>query len=861
MYLEERFAHSCGWFLDSPTFQDWISLDRRPLLWLTGRAGSGKSTLCSSMIQCLQERSEQGCAIVFNFFDSRQSQASSARYVLKVLAYQLRSYMRHVGSEYLLQSKLRACERLTEPTFLERFQHSLGQMFENVVVRARIFIVLDGLKDDDAVRTIIMQEILRVNRLRDKAHVFKCVISSRSTCTATIDREDLLQVNLDIELGIQHDMLRFAKTRLDEILGTPLNEKGFILNLAKQLCSRASGNFLWLALAIEEIQRMQHRPDMLQIVYSLPPTVNEFYQKSLQQIPSQDVATAQNIFSWLTCASRPLYFPELLEALALRADRSRLREQPLSNDKSVNPLKAQSEIHRVCGWLVTVSNQGIVRLRHPTLREYLLFTVESLDKPCQPVLAAHELLARSCLMLLNSYMPFEASLTSTDTKPAQRMHGRATSALTKYATANWSVHYLLCETYSKNLAGTLQRCLTITLEYDCQSFSMPKIGRSIQIANTTLRISASYGLISLTRLCLQMGADPKGGSCALCESPLTIAAGRGHTEAANIIMQRVVDPATIKSYDADEAISHAVFQGSTDVVRSFLECGTKVNTVQQSSGKTLLHIAAHSGRLEMVQLLMSYDADVNSVIRTTQETPLHLAAAQGHAEVVNYLVDGRDSSMKELELYDLIISQSYYQSWKEDLLSNGGMAESLVWEVEARDSAQQHVGQLRSFLNRYSNLDLRNAAGRTALDLAASHGHNDVVRFLLERGANLESQFGVHSIALQGAVENGHLETVKSLLTAGARLYQDTKGLAPILQRAYQRGHGTVAELVYWHFFIAEFSVKRCPWPLLCLPTKANNTVVREAIRKKLHLKFSRHNIQSRIPQRLGKLVERSRYY
>lgn len=565
MHLSEWPAASCEWFVNLPAYQKWANESESPLLWLEGRAGAGKSTLCSAIIKNLEERQGQRSAVAFCFFDTHQVQGSSARHILRAFACQLRDHRKPNIPERLLYSIIRGKDDNTDSMSLDQFGSRLGRLLGTVHLQAQAFFIVDGLDNDKGVQKAIMHEILQINRKRGYSHIFRCVLSSRFAFEARILPEHVIQIDLSTEIGHQQDMLKFATTRLADILGAPSSQMFSISDFAEQLCSHADGLFLWLALAVEEIQHMGRLPDVLRLLDLIPNNVDAFYQRALQQIAAQDVGMAQKVFSWLTVATRLLYLPELLAALAVNADHTDLSGQPLSSGNELSLPSTEAEIRRICGWLVTITEEGIVRLRHPTLRDYLLHADDSSKRSRGPVHAAHELLARSCLALLGSVMRVEANSALSRTNASQQRGEGVTTTLITYAATNWYVHYSWSETYSKILAGTLQRCLILTLDDDCQSFSIPNSGRSMQIANTTLRISASYGLVSLTRLCLDMGTDAKGGSCIFCETPLAIALEAGHSEVAKILLQGTVYPASIIAMDT---------------VKSLLKRGSEVDAIR-----------------------------------------------------------------------------------------------------------------------------------------------------------------------------------------------------------------------------------------------------------------------------------------
>jgi uncharacterized protein len=120
------------------------------------------------------------------------------------------------------------------------------------------------------------------------------------------------------------------------------------------------------------------------------------------------------------------------------------------------------------------------------------------------------------------------------------------------------------------------------------------------------------------------------------------------------------------------------------------------------------------------------------------------------------------------------------------------------------------VERLRDLLERGAAIDHRNAEGRTALFLAASHpatlahpdgtisfrhdGHDAVVRELLARGAETEygeyPEFGGRQ-AVSAAAAMDNVAAVLALLDAGARFLSDENVGVDLLNRLAARGNVT----------------------------------------------------------------------
>ena len=861
LYAKAQAKATCNWLFSLEKYQRWLKAEEPALLWIRGSPGTGKSTLCSAIIDNLRQHEQECDRIAFFFLEDSWGRFDAAQYVLKTLTYQLLDYQQAETFGFFSLATTRETEDISGSMMQEAFQRQLGRIFASVEKIARVFLVLDGLDCNEWIKEVVLAEVGKANLTRKSRTKFRCAIATQDLLGATLSHFPITYVNMDVEPGLRRDLQKFTTGGLADLAAKYTTQRGSIISFATSLECRANGSFLWAALALEVLDRMENGVDLAKAIESIPSTVDGIYQKRLRAIPPQNVDAVQKIFSWLTVAIRPLSLSELKEALAVDLDLSHLRAHTAEAVVRAETQSPNKIISHLCGSLVTIGETGVVRLRHPSLRKYLLSTEGSRRNSRSTILEAHELIARTCLALLTSDAKKNTSMFGI--RSSSLGTAVSPSTLTNYAAANWLLHYRLAETHSRLLAGTLHGCLFVTLDNACEYLNLPSSGRSDQIANTTMHISAAHGLVSLTRMCLEMGTDSEAGSCNRCETALALAAAGGHVDATHVLLKHAVSSGSHMPYDIEELLHLAVASGLTDIAKTILRHGAKVDIVDHDSGRTLLHKAAASGYWEIVGLLMDYNADVNAVDPTTFETPLHLGAIHGHIQVVRYLVDGRNASAKEVATYDSIVQQPYYQSWTDELLCEDEKAGALIWEVGARDSAEEHLDKLLSCSRRYANVNMRTASALTALDLAASKGHANVVRFLLERGATLRKAKSAPCTALQAAVENGHMTTVKLLLAAGADMHQKFERLGATLKHASKKGHDDVADLLVWHYFNAEICGNESfQWPMLCVPTKSRHTVVRDSIQKTQGNKNrTKRASQSRsFPRVSTTLAERSRY-
>ena len=713
--------------------------------------------------------------------------------------------------DFLLYSLLPEIENTDSPFQREVFQRLLRKLLESIDCQTRTVLVLDGVDKDEWIKCVVLDEVAHINSSRHRSDLVRCLISSREICDYNKHCGRPRNISLDNELDVQRDVLQFAEARLASIYPTVANTKVHLTSMAKKMCLRGQGNFLWVALVIETLRGAPATAEVEKEVQSLPSTIDGLYQRLLQNIPSQEVGIVQRIFAWLIAANRPLTQPEFAEALATEPNPQR---SP-GDGTWVNLIVTHSP-------LMTITSDNIVKFRHSSVKSYLL-SADGTGIWGTSMVGAHTFLAQTCLMLLT---PEEDKHSLWPLWPQET---KCTSSIKSYAFTNWSFHYGLAEAHSKILVGTLHRSLTISLHKDCENISLPAPARFGQIRTTILRIAARYGFASLTRVSLEMGVN-QNGSCDSCETPLSLAAAGGHSKVVELLIQRRASTAASNLSCGETALHLAAAKGSQETVKVLLKGEAKADSNASYLSRTPLHAAASSGNLDIVKMLMDYHVNLNVVVPTSGETPLHLAASRGHIQTVKWLVEGLAASDEELQLFDSTVRQRYYQAWTEGLLTDSASTRWLSCGRETKFCAQESMSKLQSLCGRYTDINMRTREGRTALHLAASNGHVPTARFLLQTGADMNLVDNNGITALRLAAENGHLRAVKLLLTAGAEL--DPNQLGATLKSITNNGHDAIANLLAWHSFSVEITGKPCRWPLLALATKSKQNTVRDAISK-----------------------------
>ena len=149
------------------------------------------------------------------------------------------------------------------------------------------------------------------------------------------------------------------------------------------------GRFRWAACQLDALAKCRNRATLQRSLATLPPTLDETYERILQsfdQKNNEDAIYAVRILHWLSFSARPLLLEEMAEAAAIDPE----RETPFDR-KEV--LEDPSDVLDICSSLViliTISSNEIPGMYNQQPRK------------CEAVILAHYSV-KSTSLLVGAY--------------------------------------------------------------------------------------------------------------------------------------------------------------------------------------------------------------------------------------------------------------------------------------------------------------------------------------------------------------------------------------------------------------------------------------------------------------------------
>ncbi|KAF8494407.1 hypothetical protein F5888DRAFT_1926146 [Russula emetica] len=698
------------WFFQGSIFTEWKS--NGSLLWLHGKPGSGKSVLCSTIVQdVIALRDNRLASMAYFYFDFRDINKQNRRDLLPSLLTQL-SDQSHRHCDILNRLYLKHGNGAQKPS-----EDELIQCLKDMLTlpdQQPVYLVIDALDecpDTSGMPSPREQVLDLVNELVELSSPnLRLCVTSRPEIDIRRALEPLtsLRVSLHEQSGQKQDIVDYV-TSVDQSDAKMRRWRDEDKNLViETLSERADGMFRWAFCQLEALRHCL-APRVRHMLKELPETLDETYERILKDINKANWDHAHRLLQCLTVAVRPLRVTELAEVLAVDfgtaycGGTSKLNTDWRWEDQ-------EEAVLSTCSSLISVvDDEGsqIVQFSHFSVKEFL--TSSRIASSSADVLRfrillepAHTILAKACLGVLMRLGEVKHKFP-----------------LARYACKHWVDHARF-----ENVSSHVREGMGHLFDPD-----KPYFAAWVQVHNfdtmphhpsvlfyfanfqkpktaTPLYYAALCGFHDLAEQLIIKHPQQVNATGGHYVSPLGAALSGGHLKIAQLLYERGADVDVQGNHDWTPLYGASQF-GHLETVQWLLSCSANPNFRGKLHGYTPQHLAAHSGYVEISRLLLQYKADTNAQDHSGQ-TPLMFASGQGHVNVARLLLEqGADVNAQD----------------------NG------------RNTPLHHASRrgrpevARLLVEHGANIDAEDDEGRTAFQVASEEGHHDIAKCLSDHGS------------------------------------------------------------------------------------------------------------------------------
>ncbi|CAK1356725.1 unnamed protein product [Cercospora beticola] len=687
--INQEAEHTCEWIFEHEAYRNWI--DRGGLLWIRGRAGTGKSTLMKYIRKQSFQAKERGYqrlqlapnTLVVSFFFNWRGDVLH-RTAVGLFRSVLHQILRHDGtllSQFMRDTQFEHYHRTKgDPgreknwDWTESDLRGLFRTYVKGVTRTRdLRLYVDAL--DEGGEQVARQLMALFKDCRGEVeHQLSICVS----CRPYPQRIHTYDYCIDIAEENQQDITRFLEQYFGEWPDWDNPES--LQKVKEEILSRSSGVFLWIVAVVPRLVKLREEdlPAMLGSIASLPQNLDDLYHdmfKPLREDNSKDKRAALRLFRWVTFAKRPLTLGELRYAVAIDAD----AELDLVEDCKRSAYWCQDDekmlgrLRRLSFGMVGVTAEE-VRFDHESVRDYMLTRGFSSLEQAQHGHApenvrgrSEAILSRVCLRYLTAGDMVDHSQSTPGQKTATQNDDYGTLygseidqkfLLGPYARKYCWTHASLAEAEGQSLEYIFEitkwpdvkpaYTWKVLVDYYPSGSAWETVGDF-----TLQHLAAYHGLYSI----FEQMISREGGRTLLYHksqsgldrkdyhgrTPLWYAALRGREAIVKLLLDSARVDVNSKDYCQRTPLATAVAKGHESIVRLLLDNDRVDVNVRDALGRSPFAIALEKGHENIVRLLL----DSERVDVYTEDhlklSPMAIAASHGHDQIVRLL---RESGRK-----------------------------------------------------------------------------------------------------------------------------------------------------------------------------------------------------------------------
>ncbi|PPJ60852.1 hypothetical protein CBER1_07236 [Cercospora berteroae] len=817
--INEKAEHTCEWIFEHEDYQTWMG--RGGLLWIKGRAGTGKSTLMEAIRarslptrqKSFEHLSTARRTLVVSFFSNRRGEMlhQTAIGLFRSLLHQVL----RCGDDLLSQ--------FTKDSGFAEHHRTKGEPGRDKS--------WDWTESD--LRELFRKYIKKVTETSngpiqelsgERGHRLSICVS----CRPYPQRLSSYDYCIEIVNQTQQDIARFLEEYCSE--WSDWSDPQALPKVKKEILSRASGVFQWVIIVVGRVVELrdENLATILASIASLPQGLNDLYHdmfKPLRAENSSDRRAALRLFRWMTFAKGRLSLGELRYAAAIDADSPLefVKDCKHSAHWCEDDDKMLKRLQRLSFGVVKLDGSH-VQFDHESVRDYMLArgisSLEStqtdaslvnvvgrseaiLSRVCFGYLATHDVLEHSEEVL----KAFESGRSGWSRHSQLDPEANPELQLGEYARDLCWKHANAAEAEGQSL-----RCILEITNWPLSRFGITSIFEEVLSRESKSDLNPKDKW-SRTPLC---GRVEVNSPDTKQKSPFAIAVHEGHEEVIRLFLQsQRVDMNSYILPDLKTPFAIAVDKGYEDVLVPLLK-NARVNVNPRDyQQKTPFATAVGNGDEVMTRMLLECPrVDVNPRDESGS-TPLFTAMYKAHKRVVRLLLecDRVDVNLPDPWGYTPLWTALYKTDIDEDIMK-------LLLKIERLNVNSRHDGGVTALAeaarcgvetsarllleSQRVNLNCQDDMLRTPLSLASGNGHQDTAILLLLRSDIDPNAVDLgHKTPLWHAAYEGH-ENIAKMLLGDSRVHRWTKnnfGWTP-LWAAVVRGHAQIVKLFWEGGFI-----------------------------------------------------------
>ncbi|RAH68312.1 NACHT and TPR domain protein [Aspergillus aculeatinus CBS 121060] len=322
MIARARVPQTGDWVRDEREFREWLRRDK-PLLWVTGTPGAGKSYLAASIIAYLRELYPQNVqhpshvSVAYYFFKDDNVKTRSCHKALRDVAFKIAqndpAYANFVAGRVDSPEDIGSLSSLWQQLFVEYFiAHETGD--------SQAYIVLDALDEAFAEER---QELFQLAGDIQPGGRLQLLLLGRPHIAQEMDElmEQLAVPTIYIsDVNNSDDIVRYIQSSIAKSVYLRRASKALQAEIVRRVSSGAQGMFLWVDFMLKELLKKRDEARMRKALEEAPRGLSEMirhvlksYSESLRDAP-QYAEDLNEMLAWIVCAHWPLKL-QLLESI------------------------------------------------------------------------------------------------------------------------------------------------------------------------------------------------------------------------------------------------------------------------------------------------------------------------------------------------------------------------------------------------------------------------------------------------------------------------------------------------------------------------------------------------------------------